>query len=147
MVDETIALYHWLAWVADELYGEDARGASRRWALRRLHRDGPMTVAALARIRAVRRQSLKPVIDALARDGLVSLSADPDDARGTRIDLTSAGRTLVDRLDKVDVAVLRSVSRGIREEDLQTTAVTLAALRNAFGTRMRWRPAATAAIE
>lgn len=50
VVDETIALYQWLSWVADGLYGDDARGAARRWTLRRLHRDGPQTVPALARL-------------------------------------------------------------------------------------------------
>src|SRR3569832_49269 len=62
VADETIALYRWLAWIAEELYGSDARGAARRWTLRRLHRDGPKTVTALARIRAVRRQTLQPII-------------------------------------------------------------------------------------
>ena len=38
VVDETIALFHWLEWVAQHLYGDDSLGAPRRWVLRRLHR-------------------------------------------------------------------------------------------------------------
>ncbi len=144
VVDETIALYHWLAFVADELYGDDARGASRRWALRRLLRDGPLTVPALAKIRAVRRQSLQPVVDALVREGLVQLAPNPAHARSPLVALTARGGRLVQRLDRIDLAVLRSVSRGIPEAQLLSTALTLRGIREAFGTKMRWRPAASA---
>jgi DNA-binding MarR family transcriptional regulator len=147
VVDETIALYQWLAWVAEQLYGDDARGASRRWTLRRLLRDGPLTVPALARVRAVRRQSLQPLVEALVRDGLVELVDNPAHARSPLVQLTPRGAHLVERLDRIDGAVLRSVARGIPEDDLRTTASTLGTLRAAFATKMRWRPAATAARE
>ena len=147
MVDETIALYQWLAWVAEQLYGDDARGASRRWTLRRLLRDGPLTVPALARVRAVRRQSLQPLVETLARDGLVELVDNPAHARSPLVRLTTRGALLVERLDRIDGAVLRSVASGIPEEDLRMTARTLGTLRARFATKMRWRPAASAARE
>lgn len=146
VVDETIALYQWLAWVSDELYGDDARGASRRWTLRRLMRDGPLTVAALARIRTVRRQSLQPVVDALVREELLELAPNPAHARSPLVRLTSEGIRLTERLDRIDAAVLRSVARGITDDDLATTARTLGTIRAAFGTRMRWYPVAQAAL-
>lgn len=146
-MDETIALYQWLAWVAEDLYGDDARGASRRWTLRRLLRDGPMTVSRLARARAVRRQSLQPLVDALARDGLVRIVENPAHARSPLIEVSDTGRALVERLDRIDGAVLRAASRGLGESDLVTTASTLRSLRTAFETKMRWRPAASAALE
>jgi len=145
VVDETIGLYQWLAWVAEQLYGEDARGASRRWTLRRVMRDGPLTVPALARVRAVRRQSLQPLVETLVRDGLVKLVDNPAHARSPLVRITTRGALLVERLDRIDRAVLRSVSRDIPEEDLRTTARTLGTLRAAFATKMRWRPAASAA--
>lgn len=145
VVDETVALYHWLSWVSDELYGEDARGASRRWILRRLLREGPLTTPAMARLRAVRRQSLQPVVDALVADGLVTLTANPAHARSSLVTITAEGAELAARLDRVDAAVLRAVAKGLSPDDLRTTAATLRALRTAFGTRMRWDPAASAA--
>lgn len=145
VVDETIALYQWLAWVADRLYDEGAKGATRRWVLRRLAREGPRTVSALAKIRAVRRQSLQPVVDALVGEGLVSLAPNPRHARARLVALTRRGESLVAALDRVDSAVLRSVARGIDERDLETTARTLQALREAFGTRERWVHAAESA--
>jgi DNA-binding MarR family transcriptional regulator len=147
VVDETIALYHWLAWVSDELYGDDARGAARRWTLRRLRRDGPQTVPALAKIRSVRRQSLQPLVDALIADGLVAIEKNPRHARSNLLVLTRRGIDLVERLDRIDGAVLRAVGRGLAEKDLRLTTATLQTLRSRFETKMRWRPAATAALK
>lgn len=145
VVDETIALYRWLAWIAEELYGSDARGAARRWTLRRLHRDGPKTVPALARIRAVRRQTLQPIIDQLAAEQLVTLAPNPAHARSPLVILTERGVAMVSRLDRVDVAVLRAVGRGLAPRDLAITASTLRTLRAGFESSARWRPVAVAA--
>jgi len=145
VVDETIALYRWLAWIAEELYGSDARGAARRWTLRRLHRDGPKTVPALARIRAVRRQTLQPIIDQLAAEHLVTLAPNPAHARSPLVILTERGVAMVARLDRVDVAVLRAVGRGLAPRDLAITASTLRTLRAGFESSARWRPVAVAA--
>lgn len=145
VVDETIALYRWLAWIAEELYGSDARGAARRWTLRRLHRDGPKTVPALARIRAVRRQTLQPIIDQLAAEHLVTLAPNPAHARSPLVTLTERGVAMVARLDRVDVAVLRAVGRGLAPRDLAITASTLRTLRAGFESSARWRPVAVAA--
>ena len=145
VVDETIALYRWLAWIAEELYGSDARGAARRWTLRRLHRDGPKTVPALARIRAVRRQTLQPIIDQLAAEHLVTLAPNPAHARSPLVILTERGGAMVARLDRVDVAVLRAVGRGLAPRDLAITASTLRTLRAGFESSARWRPVAVAA--
>ena len=145
VVDETIALYRWLAWIAEELYGTDARGAARRWTLRRLHRDGPKPVPALARVRAVRRQTLQPIIDQLAAEHLVTIAPNPAHARSPLVMLTERGAAMVARLDRVDVAVLRAVGRGLSPADLAITATTLRTLRAGFESSARWRPAALAA--
>ncbi|MEO6771432.1 MAG: hypothetical protein ABI467_00220 [Kofleriaceae bacterium] len=145
VVDETIALYRWLAWISEELYGSDARGAARRWTLRRLHTDGPRTVPALARVRAVRRQTLQPIIDQLAAERLVTVAPNPAHARSPLIVLTDRGTTMVERLDRVDIAVLRAVGRGLTARDLAVTATTLRALRAGFESSARWHPAALGA--
>ncbi|NUO54666.1 MAG: hypothetical protein HOV80_37985 [Polyangiaceae bacterium] len=145
VVDETIALYQWLAWVADRLYGEEARGASRRWILRRLDREGPRTVSGLARLRSVRRQSLQPIVDTMVSERLLVLVANPNDARAPLVALSTRGRAVVTSLDRIDAAVLRAVSRGIDADALSVTATTLGSLRAAFETKMRWQPAAEAA--
>ncbi len=107
VVDETIALYHWLAWVADELYGDDARGAARRWTLRRLHRDGPQTVPDLAKVRSVRRQSLQPLVDLLVKEGLVELRENPEHVRSSLLALRHAPRAPRQLRDANEVAAGR----------------------------------------
>lgn len=139
VVDETIALFHWLGWVADQLYGDDGRGAPRRWVLRRLQRYGPQTVPQLARAKAQRRQSMQPAVDALVADGFVEFVANPRHARSKLATLTRRGDELVERMDDIDARVLRSVSSAIPAHHLVTTAATLRALRTQFAIEPRWR--------
>jgi DNA-binding MarR family transcriptional regulator len=140
-VDETIALFRWLSWVSEQLYGDDARGAARRWVLRRLTREGPHTVPALARARRQRRQSMQPVVDALVADGLVRWRDNPAHARSRLAVITARGRRLVSGLDAIDARVLRAVSRDVSTSDLECTARTLRALREGFELEPRWRRA------
>lgn len=139
VVDETIALFHWLAWVADQLYGDDAQGTPHRWVLRRLQRYGPQTVPELARAKALRRQSIQPVVDELVREGMIDLEPNPRHARSRLAQLTASGTQLVDRMDRIDAATLAAVSRDISTAQLASTAATLRALRDAFSIESRWR--------
>ncbi|HSQ67451.1 MAG TPA: MarR family transcriptional regulator [Polyangiaceae bacterium] len=132
VVDETIALFRWLAWASEHIYGEDARGATRRWILRSLQRRGAQSVPALARARAMRRQSVQPIVDALLADGLVELAENPAHKRSKLVVLTQEGAALVERMDRVDARVLGSVARDVAEQDLVAAAATLGALRRGF---------------
>jgi DNA-binding MarR family transcriptional regulator len=143
VVDETIALFHWLTWVAEQLHGDTGTTAPRRWVLRRLHRHGPQTVPALARAKALRRQSVQPVVDGLIADGLVELVDNPAHVRSKRATLTARGMALVGRMDRVDAKVLRAVSADIPRSALVTAAATLRALRGGFEVESRWRIAAS----
>jgi len=60
--------------------------------LLRLEKDGPATVAGLARAEGMRPQSMAPVIAALESAGLVSGAPDPADGRQTLLSLTDACR-------------------------------------------------------
>lgn len=140
VVDETIALFHRLAWVAQEIYGAEGTSTARRGILRGLARYGPQTVPELARARSVRRQTLQPVVDALAKDGLVKLVANPRHARSRLVRITRAGSATVEDMDRVDERVLAAAGAGIPREDLTTTVMTLRALRTRFESSTRWRP-------
>jgi len=132
VVDETIALFRWLAWASEHIYGEDAQGATRRWILRALQRRGAQSVPALARARAMRRQSVQPIVDALLADGLVELAENPAHKRSKLVVLTQEGAALATRMDRVDARVLGSVARDVAEQDLVAAAATLGALRRGF---------------
>lgn len=139
VVDEAIGLYHRLRWVAELIYGEAGRSAARRGILRGLARYGPQTVPELARVRAVTRQNVQPVVDALARDGLVLLAPNPAHARSRLVSVTERGLELVRAFDATDARVLAAVGAGLRPSDLAATARTLAELRRRFETSPRWR--------
>jgi DNA-binding MarR family transcriptional regulator len=60
-----------------------------------LVRDGAQSIATLARRRRVRHQSMSATIADLEAQGLIARSADPDDARGTLVELTDAGTEMI----------------------------------------------------
>jgi DNA-binding MarR family transcriptional regulator len=60
-----------------------------------LARDGAYSIAALARLRRVRHQSMSATVAELATQGLVSRAPDPADARGVLVSLTAAGSRMI----------------------------------------------------
>jgi DNA-binding MarR family transcriptional regulator len=140
VVDETIALFHRLSWVADQIYGEQGHGVARRGILRGLVRYGPQSVPQLARARSVRRQTIQPIVDALVREGVVELIDNPAHMRSRLVQATAVGVEIVERMDRVDARVLRAVGSDIAPQDLEVTITTLRLLRSRFETTMRWRP-------
>ena len=132
VVDETIAFFHRLAWVAEHLYGPDGRGTARRRMLRSLLRYGPRTVPAIARARALRRQTIQPVVDALVEEGLVEMVDNPDHARSRLAQITPKGARVVESLDRADRKVLAQISEGVPSGDILVTARTLRLFRTRF---------------
>jgi DNA-binding MarR family transcriptional regulator len=139
VVDETIALFHRLRWVAEQIYGEDGRSTPRRGILRGLVRYGPQTVADLARARFVTRQHVQEVVNALAEVGLVELITNPRHARARLVRPTAKGKQLVHRMDAIDERVLVAIRGDISLRDLESSARTLRAVRQAFEHGTRWR--------
>jgi len=139
VVDETIALFHRVRWVAEEIYGASGRSTARRGILRGLVRYGPRTVPQLARSRSVTRQHTQQVVDQLAADGLVELVANPAHARSRLVRATRRGAALVLQLDEIDARVLGAIGGPLSRRDLAITARTLRAVRECFEDEPRWR--------
>ncbi|HTE51256.1 MAG TPA: MarR family transcriptional regulator [Kofleriaceae bacterium] len=132
VVDETIALYHRLRWVADRMHGDEARSAARRGVLRGLVRYGAQTVPALARRRFVTRQYMQEVVDALEVAGLIERLPNPRHVRSRLVRATARGEALARRMDEMDHRALSAAVGSIAARDLQVTARTLHALRLGF---------------
>jgi DNA-binding MarR family transcriptional regulator len=139
VVDETIALFHRVRWVAEQIYGNEGRSTARRGLLRGLVRYGPRTVPQLAKTRAVTRQHTQEVVDKLVADGYAELVPNPAHARSRLVRATRRGIALVDHMDEVDARVLVGIGGGLSVRELAITARTLRAVREAFEDEALWR--------
>jgi DNA-binding MarR family transcriptional regulator len=97
--------------------------------LRRLEREGPITVSALARVAGVRSQSMGATVAALQAAGLVSGAPDPADGRQTLLSLTPACRKWIrqNRAAKQDW-LLRAIGAELNAREQQELARALALL-------------------
>jgi DNA-binding MarR family transcriptional regulator len=97
--------------------------------LRRLEREGPVTVSALARVAGVRSQSMGATVAALQAAGLVSGTPDPADGRQTLLSLTPACRKWIrqNRAAKQDW-LLRAIDAELDAREQQELARALALL-------------------
>ncbi|BDZ48453.1 hypothetical protein GCM10025867_06940 [Frondihabitans sucicola] len=88
-----------------------------------LMRGGPQSIAALARQRRIRHQSMSATVAELASRGLVERSADPSDARGVLIALTEAGSRVVTESREMRATLLLGVAEiALDEADLALLA-------------------------
>ncbi|MCX7306376.1 MAG: MarR family transcriptional regulator [Hyphomicrobiales bacterium] len=110
----------------------DARGPraihAGQWAvLRYLARAGRQarTVGGVATYLGVTHAPASRAVSSLARKDLVTVRADPEDRRVRRIDLTAAGRAL---LDHDPVHRLTAAIEGLSSDKQKELAITLEAL-------------------
>jgi len=88
-----------------------------------LARDGAQSIAALARLRRVRHQSMRVTVADLEAQGLVERTPDPADARGVLVSLTAAGRATIDDLRlRRSARVLAAAERALTPEERATLA-------------------------
>jgi DNA-binding MarR family transcriptional regulator len=97
--------------------------------LRRLERQGPLTVSALARVAGIRPQSMGATVAALQEAGLVTGTPDPADGRQTLLSLTPACRKWIrqNRAAKQDW-LLRAIHAELSVREQQELARALALL-------------------
>ena len=76
---------------------EDGTTASQLSALTSLARRGPLTLGELSAVERVKPPTMTRIVASLEEAQLVSRTADPIDRRVARVDLTDAGRQLLDR--------------------------------------------------
>ena len=97
--------------------------------LRRLERDGPATVTALARGEGMRPQSMGANVAVLEAGSLVSGAPDPNDGRQTLFSLTTAcrERILAGRLAREDwlLHALRKTLTSREQEELSRAVLLL----------------------
>ncbi|GGH96377.1 MarR family winged helix-turn-helix transcriptional regulator [Arthrobacter liuii] len=85
-----------------------------------LNGSGPSTLRALAESEHVQAPSMTRIVNALAEQGFVTRSANPDDGRQVRVDITGAGRTVLEEARGQRTAWLAQRVAGLSEEDRLT---------------------------
>jgi MarR family 2-MHQ and catechol resistance regulon transcriptional repressor len=92
-----------------------------------LHR-GPLTHGELTRKVLTSAGNLSDVVDKLARRGLVRRSRDAADRRLVRVELTAAGRTLIEGLFPLHAGDIAEAMRGLDGPELRTLSRLLRGL-------------------
>jgi DNA-binding MarR family transcriptional regulator len=132
VLGETVALFHRLKDVSQQVYGQGELSSGQWGVLRDLSQAGSQTVPQMARSRPVSRQYIQAIVDALIAQGLVELGENPAHKRSSLIQLTTKGRSALEGMNRRAGMVFRLLSVRISEADLQRTASTLEAIRGLF---------------
>lgn len=82
-----------------------------------LNGSGPSTLRALAESEHVQAPSMTRIVNALADQGFVTRSANPDDGRQVRVDITDAGKKVLAGARNQRTAWLAQRVAGLSEED------------------------------
>lgn len=126
---ETVALFHRLRMVTDQVHGQGELTAGRRGILFELDRFGPRTVPQMARARPVARQHIQSLVDKLIADGLVELDENPAHKRSSLVRLSGRGKTLVDVMNRREADFLARLPIEVARGHLEVATTTLRAMR------------------
>ena len=132
VLGETVALFHRLRDVSQQVHGQGDLSSGRWGVLRDLNRSGPQTVPHMARNRPVSRQYIQTLVDALSEQGLVEFVENPAHKRSPLVQVTTEGKTLLDEMNQRAGKVFKQLPVTIPDEELRRTASTLRAVRELF---------------
>jgi len=134
VVDEAVALFWRVRYVADQIHTTGGRSETARGVLRGLVRYGARTVPQLAFARSVTRQHTQEVVDGLLADGFVRRAPNPAHARSWLIAPTARGVAAVAALDAADARTMAAISGQLRSSraDVGAAVRVLREIREAF---------------
>jgi DNA-binding MarR family transcriptional regulator len=102
-------LHHQLHRLVDSAMSAAGLSLARAKVLKRLEECGPMNQARLAGLLGFAPRSVTDTVDALARDGLVERTDDPNDRRARIVSLTPAGHQAYERAKVVRLQALEEI--------------------------------------
>lgn len=94
----------------------------------RLARDGAQRLTELARSERASQPGMTQLVGRLERDGLVHRIPSPHDGRGVLVEVTDAGRALLERNRAQYAAALDAFLERLDEDDRRTIGAALPAL-------------------
>lgn len=92
---------------------------SARWQVLGVVDHGPATVAEVARVMGLTRQSVQQTANALARDRLVAFRDNPRDRRARLMTLTTRGRTALRQVERHQATWANEVAARVSAEELR----------------------------
>jgi DNA-binding MarR family transcriptional regulator len=87
--------------------------------------ERPLTVPQIARQMGLTRQSVHATVKRLVVDGLLEVAPNADHRRSPLVDLTGSGRSRYEAIDRLQVAWVNGLARGLDGSDLETAARVL----------------------
>jgi DNA-binding MarR family transcriptional regulator len=93
--------------------------------------DGPRRTGALAEDLGVNQSNVSRLVDRLSSQGLARRAQDPEDGRASLVDVTAAGRAVLEAVNELRMAELRRIVRGMTPESRQAARAALRAFNEA----------------
>jgi len=117
VVEAMVLAYHRLTREAEALHGALGLTAGGRSILLTLEREGPRSVADLARRRDVSRQFMQRTVQGLIAAGHLAEQANPRHRRSPLLTLTEGGRAAVARMTAAEAPLWAEVGRALDPAD------------------------------
>jgi DNA-binding MarR family transcriptional regulator len=118
---------------AGDAHSRPAGPSSARWQVLAMLEGEPVTVAGIARVLGLARQSVQRIADLLEADGLVRYVDNPRHRRARLAELTGEGRATLAAIQAAQRPWANRVGGVVGERDLRRAAETLDALIEALG--------------
>jgi DNA-binding MarR family transcriptional regulator len=110
---------------AGDTLAKPAGQTSARWQVLAMLENGPATVAHIARMLGLARQSVQRVADLLEQDELASYEENPDHARAKLLTLTGRGRSALVMIQKSQAVWADALGERLGEAPLQRATQVL----------------------
>jgi DNA-binding MarR family transcriptional regulator len=107
--------------------------SSARWQVLGAIAEGPATVAQIARMMGLARQSVQRIADVLAEEGLVRFDPNPNHRRASLLRLTEEGQHRSDEIARLHAVWINDLTRGAEPQLFLQAACALRELQ----TRLR----------
>jgi DNA-binding MarR family transcriptional regulator len=127
LVTRVLRLNGLLAAAGDSL-SRPAGQSSARWQVLAMLEDEPVTVAGIARVLGLARQSVQRIADLLESDGLVRFVDNPRHRRARLAELTGEGRATLAIIQAAQRPWANRLGAAVEERDLRRATQTLDAL-------------------
>lgn len=110
---------------AGDALAAPAGQSSARWQVLAAAENGPATVAQIARMLGLARQSVQRVADLLADEGLAAYRDNPEHQRAMLLELTARGRQALATIQRAQRDWADRLGAAIGESELRRTAAVL----------------------